>query len=125
MYSSRMRVAGTPAAIAAAMIAPVDVPATKEKMSRVSFPVFFFKFDQSDCWDDAANAATVNGQKITSRHSTFLVEEPVIYGKSILFLLPPIFYYTATDLSGFRKTAKDSIYIDRSGELIKIHIGNG
>src|SRR5919199_397452 len=36
-----MRVAGIPAAIAAAMIAPVEVPATNEKVSRVSRPVMF------------------------------------------------------------------------------------
>src|SRR5919202_6041615 len=36
-----MRVAGIPAAIAAAMMAPVEVPATNEKVSRVSRPVLF------------------------------------------------------------------------------------
>jgi len=63
-----MRAAGTPAATSAAMIAPVDVPATKEKMSRVSLRVVSSSLAQGHRRNGAANAAAVNRQEILARH---------------------------------------------------------
>ena len=70
-YIATIRSPGTPAATAAAISAPVEVPATKSKWSRTRPPTLRSSCRQRHGRDHAAHAATIDRQD-SPRHSISL-----------------------------------------------------